>query len=144
MVLRDAYVGDAGAFVLALFSTALFGALVTVLWQAARRAEAAVLQRRPRPKLRVRAAAAFVHGVRLFLLYIAVMVAMTRNLWLVLALAAGHMLGWLVFATYAAAPTPRRAPAAHAGAIVGGDLHPDDSSVFDEKDDLDDVAKGKP
>lgn len=104
VLFKDAYIGDNGAFALALFLCALFGVLLSLLVQSSRRAEASVLTRHPRPRLKVRAAAALVHGLRMFLIYIAIMVVMTRNLWLVLAMVFGHSLGWLLFSTVVPVP----------------------------------------
>lgn len=96
VLFKGAFLKSNGAFVAALFLSFLFALLVTIFSQLIRVFETHALHKSaPSPPSKILAACA--HGFRQALHYFAMLIVMTMNVWLILAVIFGHALGWLIY-----------------------------------------------
>lgn len=99
ILFEGADVHTTGAFIGALFASFAFAIIVTLTSQLIRAYEHRVLAKTP-PSFVKSLLAAGGHGSRQLLHYAAMLIVMTMNVWIILAVVAGHALGWLVYALF--------------------------------------------
>ncbi|CDF33298.1 unnamed protein product [Chondrus crispus] len=99
VLFEGADVHTTGAFIGALFASFAFAIIVTLTSQLIRAYEHRVLAKTP-PSYVKSILAAVGHGSRQLLHYVAMLIVMTMNVWIILAVVAGHALGWLVYAIF--------------------------------------------
>jgi Ctr copper transporter family len=117
VLFKKALVGSTGGFAGALFACFAFGILTTIGYELGKRVEQSARAAkvnggvRALPSMLLGAAA---HGFRLLLHYTAMLLVMTMNVWIIVALLLGHMVGFLVVAAQFPSKTK-------AGKLVGSD-----------------------
>lgn len=94
VLFSEAFIDSTGNFVLALFATAFFALLATILSQSIQMNEPKALHS---GRMLVRLYSAVLFGFRSLLHYIAMLIVMTMNVWLIIAVIVGHTLGWFIF-----------------------------------------------
>jgi hypothetical protein len=100
VLFKKAFVNNTGGFVGALLATFFFGILTTVGYEFGKRME--VRARAAKVNGGARALptvllGALGHGFRLMLHYIAMLLVMTMNIWIIMAVLLGQMVGFLAF-----------------------------------------------
>lgn len=95
VLFEGAFIESDGAFAGALLLSCLFALLATFLSQAARVYETRALRK---GKLSSRVVGSLIHGFRQFMHYVAMLIVMTMNVWLIIAVIVGHVLGWFLYA----------------------------------------------
>ena len=95
VLFRDAIVRNAGQFVGALIAVAAFAALTTFVVRLTKLIEKNGRAKRGTVLL---IGSAIAHAVGLFFHYTAMLLVMSMNIWIILAVLVGHALGWLMFA----------------------------------------------
>lgn len=94
VLFQGAFIDSTGGFVAGLLLSAAFAFIATVLSQAIRIYEARILRAgKPLSKL----LGSIMHGIRQALHYFAMLLVMTMNIWVILAVIVGHILGWLFY-----------------------------------------------
>lgn len=95
VLFREANIQSTGGFVAAILVSAVFALVATLLSQAMRMAENKSLIS---GNAASKSVAAIMHGVRLLLHYVLMLIVMTMNLWIILAVVIGTSIGWLIYA----------------------------------------------
>lgn len=93
VLFKEALVGSTGSFVGALFAVFAFGALTTIGFEFGKRLEMGARRSGGGP-VKI-ALGALGHGLKLFLHYMAMLLVMTMNIWIIIAVLLGHMAGFL-------------------------------------------------
>lgn len=94
VLFEGAFINSTGGFVGALFLSGLFALVATVMTQLARVYETRALAKNSLAKW----IGAILYGFRQALHYFAMLIVMTMNIWLIIAVVVGHGLGWVVYA----------------------------------------------
>ncbi|KAI0566341.1 Ctr copper transporter [Gracilaria domingensis] len=95
VLFKEANIQSTGAFVGALILSFIFALLSTMLSLVIRSMEERTLAG---SKGAMKFITGLQHGFRTFLHYVAMLIVMTMNVWLIVAVVAGHALGWTVYA----------------------------------------------
>eukprot|EP00177_Eucheuma_denticulatum_P000668 GFKZ01001196.1.p2 GENE.GFKZ01001196.1~~GFKZ01001196.1.p2 ORF type:complete len:169 (-),score=23.16 GFKZ01001196.1:707-1213(-) len=95
VLFEGANIQTTGAFVGALLLSGLFALITTIFSQIARIYETRALRSSSFPG-KILGSALF--GLRQTFHYFAMLIVMTMNVWLIIAVVVGHLLGWLVYA----------------------------------------------
>lgn len=96
VLFKGAFLESTGAFIGALILCFIFAILVTVLSQLAKVYETRSLVK-SHASIVSKLLSAGMHGFRLTLHYFAMLIVMTMNIWLILAVVVGHGVGWLLY-----------------------------------------------
>ena len=94
VLFEGAFINSTGGFVGALILSFVFAMIATVASQVIRVHENIALTK---GGFIFRVVASLLHGIRQFLHYAAMLIVMTMNVWLIIAVVAGHALGWFVY-----------------------------------------------
>lgn len=95
VLFKEANIQSTGAFIGALAASFAFALLTTIIYQIFRVHEAKALTS---GSLTMKIAGGVMFAVRQFFHYVAMLIVMTMNVWLILAVVVGHGLGFIVFA----------------------------------------------
>lgn len=95
VLFQDANIKSTGGFIGALAASLVFTLLATVLSLLLHVHEHRAIVSE---QSSARFTAAFLYAFRQFLHYTAMLLVMTMNIWIIIAVLAGHVVGWLIFA----------------------------------------------
>lgn len=94
VLFQDAFIQSDAAFVAALIVSFVFASFATFLAQLIRFQEVKALSS---SNILNSLISAMLFGFRIFLHYVAMLIVMTMNVWLIIAVVVGHVLGWFLF-----------------------------------------------
>lgn len=94
VLFKDALIGSTGGFVGALFAVFAFGVLTTIGFEFGKRLEMGGRRAGGGEPIKI-ALGALGHGLKLFLHYVAMLLVMTMNVWIIIAVLLGHMVGFI-------------------------------------------------
>lgn len=94
VLFQEAFIETDGGFAAAFILSFIFAAFATFLAQLIRTQEVKAFSS---PNLLQSLFSAVLFGFRIFLHYVAMLVVMTMNVWLIIAIVVGHVLGWFLF-----------------------------------------------
>lgn len=99
VLFESAFVTSDGGFAGALIASFAFAAFATLAQQGLRRGERRALKSRDGfcTSLPLTAGGMAAHGLRMLLHYITMLIVMSMNVWLILAVVIGHGVGWLAY-----------------------------------------------
>lgn len=95
VLFRNAIINNTGQFIGALIIVALFALITTIVIEIVKLFERKARVERKKPLI---ALGALAHAISLFFHYSAMLIVMSMNVWIILAVLVGHALGWLLFA----------------------------------------------
>jgi Ctr copper transporter family len=105
VLFKQAMVANTGGFVGALFATFLFAVFASVGYEIGKRFERRAHVTKPgksdggAPFSSV-AIGGLAHGLRLLLHYVAMLLVMTMNIWIIIAVVLGHMVGFILVTVF--------------------------------------------
>lgn len=95
LLFKGALINNTAGFVAALFGAFLFAILTTIVFEVARRVEKRGLVARGGKSVPLKVVGAAANGFKMLMHYIAMLIVMTMNVWLIIAVVLGHAVGWL-------------------------------------------------
>lgn len=96
VLFREANIQSTGGFIAALIVSFLFATIATIAIQVIHQVERRSLTSSSVSKI----IASVLYAFGQLLHYTAMLIVMTMNVWLILAVTVGHLLGWLIFALF--------------------------------------------
>lgn len=108
VLFERAFVTDTGGFVGALFATFLFGMITTIGVELGKKIESRARAAKVEGGAKALPAillGSLAHGFRLLLHYMAMLLVMTMNVWVIIAVLLGHVLGFLVVTFFHKGPS---------------------------------------
>lgn len=97
VLFKEVHLHSTGAFVAALFVSAAFAFTATIFSQISHMYEIRALRS---SNFFSKAVGAILFGFRQTLHYIAMLIVMTMNVWLIIAVVVGHLLGWFLYSLF--------------------------------------------
>lgn len=94
VLFKQADIQSTGAFIAALIVSGLFALVATILSQIAPSYEQRALRS---SEFTTKTVGAVLFSFRQFLHYTAMLIVMTMNVWLIIAVIVGHLVGWLLY-----------------------------------------------
>lgn len=95
VLFEGANIQSTGAFIGAVLLSGLFALITTIFSQIARISETRALRSSSFPN---KVVGSVLFGLRQTVHYFAMLIVMTMNVWLIIAVVVGHLLGWLIYA----------------------------------------------